>query len=97
MAEARLCPLKAGAVQAQFAYLSADRFLHSVERSNAYISGEALAQAQEEFGQCDREKCALWASEQERCPENPAADKQWGKCGLIAARPYIAGNQHYHP
>ncbi len=83
MAEAMLCPLKTGAVQAQTEFLCKDPV--PVDGScirRTYEEGIEVAMRQ--FGQCDREKCALWV-----------LGERWGNryeggylsgCGLILNR-----------
>ena len=73
MADDKLCPLKAGAVQAQFGYLMAI----GDDEGQLYIYEDAQEEAQEEFGMCDREKCALWATYLD------LNSKERGYCGLI--------------
>ncbi len=76
MAEGKLCPLKAGAVQTWI--------MHPDYHSQSFPSEEAARaeiarlkeHAQGLFGMCDRKKCAMWATYLD------LNSKERGYCGL---------------
>ncbi len=86
MAGEKLCPLKAGVVQGVLQHMRAEMPPMPIDygkswgpKEEEYIRGELATikeYAQEEFGMCDCEKCAMWV---------PTGGRRYtkGHCGLI--------------